>query len=326
MRPTSSRRRAPEPAPPSVPLADGDGFAARVAQGVWDTNLEALLGGMKGNAGVAFNRPGVWRVLESASDLSVTALTGSARALAAHELERGALVVAPDATVVDGMDAWWRIDPATGDALGIGPLGWGQGVDYATHLSAIWEMSSGLVYAYAQCQAIPQAANALNILGAEFWRLGLAPSWVRTRSPDPNIPEFSLDNPKAFRKDVGTFFRGEGRNENDARNQPPLSPGKDFADVAAENSRKCVLDAIRSGFLATAPILLMHLRYLRLRPDGAGRLYSRYEALARASRAGRRPATGWRPRPYTGRRGPRPGRGSPPPEVAPPPAAPLPRV
>lgn len=311
-----------------ISLAEPDGFAARLAQGAWDTNLEAILGGAEGNAAAAFARSDAWGVVASTSDIAVTGLGEDARALLARELEGGALAVAPDASRMAGSadtDTWWRIDPATGDALGIGPLGWGQGVDYGTHLSVIWEMSSGLVYAYAQCQFIPQAANALNILGAEFWRLGLAPSWVRTRSPDPNLPEFSLDNPKAFGKDVKTFFRGEGRNENDARNQPPQSPGKDFADVAAENNRKCLLDAIRSGFLATAPILLMHLRYLRLRSDGAGLRYTRMAASARSgSRAGRRPAGGWRPRPYTGRRGPRPGRGSdgPPPAAAPAPPAP----
>lgn len=298
-----------------ISLAEPDGFAARMAQGVWDTNLEAILGGTEGNVAAAFSRQGGWEVVESPSGLARTALGANARALLARELERGAVAVAPDAAAAgagSATGAWWRIDAATGDALGIGPLGWGQGVDYGTHLRATWEMSKALVYAYAQCQAIPQAANALNILGAEFWRLGLAPKWVKRRSPDPNIPEFSLDNPKAFRKDVGTFFRGEGTNLNDADNQPPVSPGKDFEEVAAENHRKCVLDAIRSGFLATAPILLMQLRAMRLRSDGAGLRYTRMAASARgASRAGRRPAAGWRPRPYTGRRGPRGGRGSP---------------
>lgn len=297
-----------------ISLEEPDGFAARVAQGVWDTNLEAILGGAEGNAAAAFSRDGGWGVVESPSDLTETRLGADARTLLARELETGAAAVAPVAAPAgagDATDAWWRIDPATGDALGIGPLGWGQGVDYGTHLRAIWEMSKGLVYAYAQCQAIPQAANALNILGAEFWRMGLAPKWVKTRSPDPNIPRFSVNDPRAFGKDVGTFFRGEGTNENDANNQPPQSPGKDFEDVAAENHRMCVLEAIRSGFLATAPILLMQLRYLRLRSDGAGLRYTRMAASARrASRTGRRPAAGWRPRPYTGRRGPRAGRGS----------------
>ena len=130
-----------------IALAEIDGFASRVAQGVWDTNLEALLGGTDGNAAVAFSRPGEWRVLEAASDVAAIRLAENTRAVILRELESGAFVVAPDAMPrgAGETDAWWRIDSATGDALGIGPLGWGQGVDYGTHLSAIVEMSKGLV-------------------------------------------------------------------------------------------------------------------------------------------------------------------------------------
>lgn len=286
-----------------IALTERDGFAARLAQGVWDTNLEALLGGPGGNAAAAFARMGDWSVLRDAEQIGDRRLTPSARELLRHELDRGALIVAPDATAT-GADgdaaAWWRIDPVTGDALGIGPRGWGQGVEWSIHLSAMVEISSWFVFAYAQCHAIPQAANALNILGSEFWRLGLTPSWV-TRPPDPNLPEFSISNPKAFAKDAEAFMRGQGKNKAGTGAGQLPTPGKDFEEVAAENNRKCVLDAIRSGFLATAPILLMHLRANR-----AGAQYTRMRAQVRAARLpDRRGQIASRVRAPGARRGPR---------------------
>jgi hypothetical protein len=294
-----------------ISLAEGDGFGARMAQGVWDTNLEALLGGRDGNAAEAFEREGDWSVLDSATQVGADRLTADMRSQLASELQRGAIAVAPDATAMPGAPAaWWRIAPATGDVLGIGPLGWGQGVDYGTHLSVIWEMSKGMVFAYAECQAIPQAANALNILGDEFWRLGLTPEWV-TQPPNSNLPEFSASNPKAYKKDVKDFFRGDQRQR---------SEGKDFEDVAYENHRKCLLDAIRSGFLATAPILLMHIR-----AEVAMARRMRVASRARGGPliSGRRPPSGFRGRPPTPRRGPRVSRGARPAPAPPPaPAAP----
>ncbi|HEX6943117.1 MAG TPA: hypothetical protein VF128_09340 [Gemmatimonadaceae bacterium] len=291
-----------------ISVAEADAFAARLAQGVWDTNLEALLGAREGNASEAFEREGDWSVLDSTAQVGAERLTWNARVRLTRELERGALVVAPDATAGrDAPDAWWRIDPATGDALGIGPLGWGQGVDYGTHLKVILDGAKLMVYAYAECQAIPQAANALNILGEEFWELGLTPSWV-TRAPDSKLPEFSVENPKAFKGQVKDFFRGKGAEK--LSDKRPTFTGKDFEDVAVENNRKCLLDAIRSGFLATAPILLMHIR-AEMMLKRTPRMIPRIRTAP--SVTGRRPARGLRGRPPTPRRGPRvanPARGA----------------
>jgi hypothetical protein len=75
-------------------------------------------------------------------------------------------------------------------------------------------------FEYGLCQFIPQAANSLRVIGGEFWRLGIAPSWT----------------------------------------QPP-EPGKDFEDVAVENHRMCLKEAMLAGFLATAPLLIATARY-----------------------------------------------------------------
>jgi hypothetical protein len=205
-----------------IALTEEDGFAARLEQGVWDTNLEALLAGSRasGNTALAYAASDGWRTYTAALGTeNPSGIAADAAALLRHDLERGYTVVAPDAPVVlkeEAFAGWWRIDPATGDALGISGTGWGQGApDYTMHLAAFVEMAKPFVFTYALCQYIPQAANSLNILGNEFWRLGIAPSWT-TRPAE----------------------------------------GKDFEDVAVENNRRCVIDAIIGGFVATAPLLL----------------------------------------------------------------------
>jgi hypothetical protein len=284
-----------------VSVAEADGFAARLTQGVWETNLEALLGAREGNAAEAFEREGDWRVLESVGQVGTDRLTPASRTRLTRELERGALVVAPDATAGrDAADAWWRIDPATGETLGIGPLGWGQGVDYGTHLKVILDGAKLLVYAYAECQAIPQAANALNILGEEFWELGLAPSWV-TRVPNSNLPQFSASNPRSFGGRVRDFFNG--KDAGSASEVRPMFTGKDFEEVAYENNRTCLLSAIRSGLVATAPILLMVIRAEMT----VGKYYTTFAARAGVGRlrSGPRGQAASRVRLPAGRRGPR---------------------
>ena len=211
-----------------IALTVHEGFAARVTQGVWDTNLEGLLGPgsrLAANTALAYAASSDWRVLTSAhQDRPVSGLPPDAAALLHRQLDSGYTVVAPDAPVeFDGEEfvGWWRIHPETGDALGIAGNGWGQAAPgYGMHLAAFVEMAKPYVFTYALCQYIPQAANSLNIIGGEFWARGLAPSWTR-----------------------------------------PPEPGKDFEEVAAENNRKCVIEAILAGFVATAPLLMKTLMY-----------------------------------------------------------------
>lgn len=204
-----------------VALTESDAFVARLAQGVWDTNLEALLAGSRAaaNTALAYAEAGDWTTIPPATrDHVTTGLTADAAALMRRDLASGYAVVAPAAPMSLGGEAfagWWRVDPGTGDALGIGGTGWGQSAPgYGLHIAAFVEMAKPFVFAYALCQYIPQAANSLNILGSEFWRLGITPSW--TTRPEE---------------------------------------GKDFEDVAVENNRKCVIEAILAGFVATAPLL-----------------------------------------------------------------------
>lgn len=204
-----------------IALTESDAFVARLAQGVWDTNLEALLAGSRAaaNTALAYAEAGDWTTIPPTTrDHLATGLTADAAALMRRDLASGYAVVAPGAPIsLDGeaFSGWWRVDPETGDALGIGATGWGQSAPgYGLHIAAFVEMAKPFVFAYALCQYIPQAANSLNILGSEFWRLGISPSW--TTRPEE---------------------------------------GKDFEDVAVENHRMCVIEAILAGFVATAPLL-----------------------------------------------------------------------
>ena len=212
----------------AIALSERDGFAARLVQGVWDTNLEALLGlsgGPIGNAAAAFDATRNWLTLTRGDGERLAGLRLPADALTriTHDLDSGYTVVVPDGPVTvdrQRFTAWWRIRPETGDALGVGENGWGQGAEYNLNTNIMIVGARAFVFEYGLCQFIPQAANSLRVIGGEFWRLGIAPSWT----------------------------------------QPP-EPGKEFEDVAVENNRMCLKEAMLAGFLATAPLLIATARY-----------------------------------------------------------------
>jgi hypothetical protein len=117
-----------------VSLAADDAFAARVAQGVRDTNAESLLrasGVGFGNAGDAFAASRSWRALATHRDTGVAGqlqLPNDVRRLIAADVVNGYTVVAPESPVLvqpEAFSGWWRIDPNTGSTLGLGANGWG---------------------------------------------------------------------------------------------------------------------------------------------------------------------------------------------------------
>ena len=245
-----------------IALSESDGFMARLAQGTWDTNLEALLGfvgGPAGNAAAAFEESRTWLALtrDDRERWRELELPADALTRIGQDLESGYTVVVPQRPVtVDRQEfsAWWRIDPHTGDALGMGENGWGQGSEYGNLARNILIVGGrAFVFEYGLCQFIPQAANSLNVIGGEFWRLGLAPSWTR-----------------------------------------PPAPGKDFEDVAVENNRVCLKQAMLQGFLATAPLLLATARYVAItRIRSLARQQAAYETGWQAAIARFRQARGF---------------------------------
>ncbi|MEX2536291.1 MAG: hypothetical protein WD273_11915 [Trueperaceae bacterium] len=124
-------------------LGDADPFRARLEQGVLDTNAEALL--------LAGRLPDMEVV--NASEFSLSApvvLTENAgsvppaiRSLIEADLAAGYVVVLPQTP--EGQLAWWRVDPVSGQTLGMGETGWGQAfTEYTEQVNIIIQLESVL--------------------------------------------------------------------------------------------------------------------------------------------------------------------------------------
>jgi len=138
----------------------------RLEQGVWDTNTEALL--MSGcgrvqNTATSFASAGDgdWLTLRTPEDLPriSAGYSPDARQRIADDLKAGRWVVAAGAA--GKATGWWRINPATGQTLGIGSTGWGDAVAYIGLIRAV------LSYA-AMAFCIVGVATAKIAAGAQF--------------------------------------------------------------------------------------------------------------------------------------------------------------
>ena len=134
-----------------------DAFAARLEQGVLDTNAEALLhrgATVSGSAANAFAASSDWVTLSSVNDSQLASLRFSDddRRRIARDLAAGSMVVAPKGARAgwgpDEFVGWWRIDPVSGHVLGVAATGWGQGrgggpsSSKARSSASIWPTSS----------------------------------------------------------------------------------------------------------------------------------------------------------------------------------------
>lgn len=206
-----------------VSLSELDGYAARLRQGVLDTNAEALWwqGITVLNAGEAYATGDPWVTLASAQAANFEALQlpADAKTRIAQDLAAGFVVVAPSAPVTAGREhfiGWWRIDPQTGEARGIAGNGWGQcQPDYAvlvleTAARGLW---SGL-FEYGLCHGLWQGINAIKAGAAELQARGV-------------------------------WLTGSARIR-----------FKSAAAVYGENRTQCLISAIGAGVIATLPIIL----------------------------------------------------------------------
>jgi hypothetical protein len=132
-----------------VDVLAADRYAIRVEQGVLDTNAESLLysgAPTLGNAAEAFASTMEWVKLASADDpqLALLPVADDVRSRILQDLKAGHIVLAPRKAMegpAGTTAAWWRIDPVTGDTLGVGASGWGQTlVEFAfiVGFGAIW--------------------------------------------------------------------------------------------------------------------------------------------------------------------------------------------
>jgi hypothetical protein len=151
-----------------VDLVAPDAFAARVTQGVLDTNAEAMVGPDRGagNVADAFMVPGEWQTIIDRGYLAVSPVT-------------------PGRTGDVAFTGWWQIEPDTGVTLGIGANGWGAGPEDSLLLRTAVEAAKGFTFEYGLCQFTPQAVNFFKIVNDRYfgqWH----PSWAGVaHSEDP---------------------------------------------------------------------------------------------------------------------------------------------
>jgi hypothetical protein len=187
-----------------VDLAQKDPFAIRLEQGVFDTNAEAFLGAGPaiGNTAEAYAATPDWLAINSdqRTVLAGLAFSDDFRRKVSEDLDHGFMVVAPRSPVQKQSQAfagWWRIDPRSGDTLGLSTNGWGgsapEGVSLVTMAA---NAIAGFTFEYALCQGISQAVNGVKVLNEEYFG-GWHPSWTMgaARSEDPT--KIFNDNHKA---------------------------------------------------------------------------------------------------------------------------------
>ncbi|MCU1274881.1 MAG: hypothetical protein JWO48_2312 [Bryobacterales bacterium] len=118
--------------------AGSDAFSIRVTQGVTETNAEALLlktgeAGISHNAGESLNKAlgtDRWAVARKSGDppLAEGQFSADVKARIASDITDAQVVlIRKDPSSADDV-SWWRVDPITGQTLGIGPNGAGQAV------------------------------------------------------------------------------------------------------------------------------------------------------------------------------------------------------
>ena len=211
-----------------VALTEPDGFVARMDQGVFDTNLEAALAAgdtVLGNAAEAFATSDGWRTVSghNREELDGLPLAAPARTLLNGDLDSGFTVVIPAEPVGDGGPAF---------------MGWWR-IDPATgHTIGIGDRGWGQATDYSLMTEV------LVTMAREFvWEYALCQA----------IPQ--VDNSLRI---IGTEFWTRGWAPSWTR---PPEPGKNVEEVALENHRTCLISAIIQGYVATAPLLLMTMRY-----------------------------------------------------------------
>ena len=163
------------------PDGGAEAFRARLEQGVLDTNAEALLlrdvltfPDSGENTARAFERSlrkGIpWVLISAPGDPLLKKFPAAVRACLHADLVAGNLVAVPppqEATEAGGF-AWWRIDPLTGDTLGIGSGGWGS--EFIEYL-AVTAMPFVAVGSFFGCMGGPEgwdSASSMKVLGCAY--------------------------------------------------------------------------------------------------------------------------------------------------------------
>jgi hypothetical protein len=149
-------------------------FSVAVAQGVYDTNGESIYYSSQpdaGNAGWAYGQSSDWVTLSKPGDpvLASLQLGDDVRERIAEALASNHVVVAPRTRVPisgDGFAGWWQIDKTTGETLGIGDSGWGQGI--AGYVVLALTLVSAFVNGWLYCELQPPNGSSTVVADAAF--------------------------------------------------------------------------------------------------------------------------------------------------------------
>jgi hypothetical protein len=141
------------------PEASADAFRIRLKQGVADTAAEAVLAdalaakgvsaGAGANAGALLSKSDgskPWIAIAPKDVAAVEKLglpTDVAARVSADVTAGHAVLVPPPGNAKADTLAWWRVDPQTGQTLGIGPNGWGAtAAEYAATLRHVFRFAN----------------------------------------------------------------------------------------------------------------------------------------------------------------------------------------
>jgi len=187
---------------------DIDSFRENVGQGILDTNLEAILlrapDRVYNNTAELFAQSRLqsvnWKLVQSPEDAAIKklAISDDIKERLAKDLRDGNLVILPPTPLKLGGNAyfgWWRIDPATGETLGINESGGGQGM--TEHVIALANVvgfvlcgSGFLYYGGEPCRSLRLFACAFGsffalqeFLGYSAVFLGFWPPWMAEMIP-----------------------------------------------------------------------------------------------------------------------------------------------
>ena len=129
----------------SVGVIGDDPFGVRVEQGVLDTNAEALLLAERLPENEVRNASEALLAGATVMSGALVNVPSRIRSQVAADLAAGYVVVLPKTAEKDL--TWWRVDPTTGETLGMGETGWGQAMtEYAEQTQIVLQLKSQLEF------------------------------------------------------------------------------------------------------------------------------------------------------------------------------------
>ncbi len=159
-----------------VAVVDHNPFQIRLKQGVLDTNIEAFLVGPDENAqntSVIFAEDKDWLILKNQEEEAYRSLEldpDSCERIR-QDLEQGYIILAPRRAVeIDGREwvTWWRINPRTGQTIGVGGHGWGQAIVEYVEIAQTMIQLKLQIEAYVGIMECVVNTAALALAGADM--------------------------------------------------------------------------------------------------------------------------------------------------------------